>query len=302
MSAGESNPQEQNQNTPQEPGGKTVPEQEYEDQVKSGEDPDVLLDVPVLKVEEISLELKDLRVHVSLRANLADLVSVDVGVDAYLDEVKLEIKGVEAQALLKVRLDRVLDTFNRALDAIDRNPEILGGKPRNTENSEEEATRADDATGNFIPDAPSLDEAADEAGQTIQRSVDDAGNIMETTLDGSGAVTDETVTGNVGDLPVEQEYIDGEGRIVTQARDDLGNLVEQTLDEEGNAVSSNMPENGELSNEPDSGDKATDDMEATTAAEKKAQELGVDLSIVNGTGTDGRILVKDIEEAANNRG
>ncbi len=301
MSAGESNPQGQNQSPSNESASEreqTVPEQEYEDQVKSGEDPDVLLDVPVLKVEEISLELKDLRVHVSLRANLADLVSVDVGVDAYLDEVKLEIKGVEAQALLKVRLDRVLDTFNRALDTIDRNPEILGGKPRNTEDSEEEATRADDAAGNLMPDALSPGEAADEAGQTIQRSVDDAGNIMETVLDDSGAVTDETVTGNVEDLPVEQEYIDDEGRIVTQARDDLGNLVERTLDEEGNAVSSNMPENDERSNDPDSGGKATDDIEATTAAEKKARELGVDLSIVKGTGTGGRILVKDIEEAA----
>ncbi len=299
MSAGESNPQSQNESPSNESASeRTVPEQEYEDQVKSGEDPDVLLDVPVLKVEEISLELKDLRVHVSLRANLADLVSVDVGVDAYLDEAKLEIKGVEAQALLKVRLDRVLDTFNRALDTIDRNPGILGGKPRSAEGSEEEATRADDETGNLAPDATSLGEAADEAGQTIQRSVDEARNLMETTLDGSGAVTDEKVTGNVEDLPVEQEYIDDEGRITTQARDDHGSLVERTLDEQGNAVGANMPENDERQDGPDSGDGAADDIEATAAAERKARELGVDLSVVDGTGSGGRIIVKDIEEAA----
>jgi YD repeat-containing protein len=295
LSAGESNPQSQDQSPSNEPASeRTVPEQEYEDQVKSGEDPDVLLDVPVLKVEEISLELKDLRVHVSLRANLADLVSVDVGVDAYLEEAKLEIKGVEAQALLKVRLDRVLDTFNRALDTIDRNPEILGGISRGAGDSEEEAPRANDEAEDFIPDTPSLDEA----GQTIQRTVDEAGNIMETTLDDSGAVTGEEVTGNVGDLPVEQEYIDEEGQVVAQARDDLGNLVERTLDEEGNAIDSSMPENDGKSNEPDSGGNAADDMEATEAAERKARELGVDLSIVEGTGSGGRIIVKDIEDAA----
>lgn len=38
--------------------------------------------------------------------------------------------------------------------------------------------------------------------------------------------------------------------------------------------------------------------EATEAAERKAEELDVDLSEVEGTGAEGRILVKDVEEAA----
>lgn len=130
MSPGEPNPQNQDE--------QTVSERKYADQVMSGEDPDVLLDVPVLKVEELTLELEDLRAHVSLRADLADLVSVNVGVDAYIDKVKLEIKGVEAQVLLKVRLDRVLETFNRALQTIDNNPEILG-RMRKTKDFGEDA-------------------------------------------------------------------------------------------------------------------------------------------------------------------
>lgn len=286
MSAEEPRQRDQDRNASRAPDGKTVPEQEYEDQVKSGEDPDVLLDVPVLNVEELNLELKDLRVHVSLRANLADLVSVNVGVDAYLDEVKLEIKGIEAQALLKVRLDRVLETFNHALDTIDRNPEILGGRPRDAEDPVRGWSHADDATG-------------EGAGQTVQRSVDEAGNLMETVLDDSGAVTEERITGNVEDLPIEQEHFDDEGRTVARARDDLGNVVESTLDEQGDIVGANVLENDRRS---DSGvdldsDNRTD-VQATTAAEKKARELGVDLSSMNGSGSGGRILVKDIEEAA----
>jgi len=39
--------------------------------------------------------------------------------------------------------------------------------------------------------------------------------------------------------------------------------------------------------------------EATEAAEQKAQELGVDLSEVEGTGSEGRIPVKDVTGAAN---
>ena len=38
--------------------------------------------------------------------------------------------------------------------------------------------------------------------------------------------------------------------------------------------------------------------EATPAAKRKAEELGTDLSIIEGTGSGGRITVKDVESAA----
>ena len=62
----------------------------------------MLLDVPVLKVGDINLEVEGLRAHVAVLAELADLVNLSVGVDARLEEVKLELEDVEAQALLKV--------------------------------------------------------------------------------------------------------------------------------------------------------------------------------------------------------
>lgn len=103
------------------PGDRTVPEQEYadytlqygEDDATSGKIPDVLLDVPVVKVDEINFELNDLRAKVSLYAKVLDLVELSVGVDAYLGRVKLVIEGVEAQALLKVRLDNVTAIIDR---------------------------------------------------------------------------------------------------------------------------------------------------------------------------------------------
>ena len=42
-----------------------------------------------------------------------------------------------------------------------------------------------------------------------------------------------------------------------------------------------------------------DKPQATPAAERKAEELGVDLSQIEGTGSGGRITVKDVTEAAN---
>src|ERR687886_279668 len=112
------------------PSDKTAAEQEYADYIlESDEDeakiPDVLLDVPVVKVDEINFELNDLRVRANLYAKVLDLVELAVGVDAYLGRVKLVITGVEVQALLKVRLDNVAAILDRVLTTIDRNPQIV---------------------------------------------------------------------------------------------------------------------------------------------------------------------------------
>ena len=94
-----------------------------------GEDPDVVLDVPTLNIEELDLEVEDLSAHVSVQAELADFVNINIGVDAYLDKVKLGIKGVEAQVLLlKVKLKRILGTIDRALSAIEQNPGFLDSR------------------------------------------------------------------------------------------------------------------------------------------------------------------------------
>jgi hypothetical protein len=91
---------------------------------QSGE-PDVLLDVPQLSVEEIILEVEDLRARVSLEANVLNLLRLSIGADVQLGRVHLDIKGLEAQALLKVRLDTIAEIINRVLTTIDSNPEII---------------------------------------------------------------------------------------------------------------------------------------------------------------------------------
>jgi pyruvate dehydrogenase E2 component (dihydrolipoamide acetyltransferase) len=44
--------------------------------------------------------------------------------------------------------------------------------------------------------------------------------------------------------------------------------------------------------------EAESEVKATPAATRKAKELGTDLSMVEGTGSDGRITVRDVENAA----
>ena len=95
------------------------------EQAPARQDVDVLLDVPELEVDRISLTVRGLRAHVSILAELAGLVNLQVGVDARLDEVQLEIEGVRAKVLLKVRLDEVRAILNHALDTLAEHPEIL---------------------------------------------------------------------------------------------------------------------------------------------------------------------------------
>jgi pyruvate/2-oxoglutarate dehydrogenase complex dihydrolipoamide acyltransferase (E2) component len=77
----------------------------------------------------------------------------------------------------------------------------------------------------------------------------------------------------------------------TPATAEPGEGVEAGLEEEEAVV-------GEASTPGEAGEQK-DKAQATPAAERKAEELGVDLSQIEGTGSGGRITVKDVTAAAN---
>jgi hypothetical protein len=96
-----------------------------QEQTPAPQEVDVILDVSELEVDRIKLTVKDLRAHVSVLAELASLLNLQVGVHARLDEVELEIEGVRAKVLLKVRLDDVRAIIKEALETVAEHPEIL---------------------------------------------------------------------------------------------------------------------------------------------------------------------------------
>lgn len=60
-----------------------------------------------ISVEQVSLDVENLHVCITFNARLANLLQLTAGADASIDKVKLEIRGVRAEVLLKVRLDNV---------------------------------------------------------------------------------------------------------------------------------------------------------------------------------------------------
>jgi len=179
-----------------------------EDRGETFGDPDVVLDVPTLNVEELDLEVEDLQVRVALQAVLADLVQINIGLKAELGEVKLGVKGVEAQAQLKARLDNVRAIFSEVLASLQHSPQFFR--------------------------------------QALETGTQTAGAPQDTTPD-------------------------------TEVVDETGDVSGPTTD--GSA-----------------GERA--EPEATEAARNKARDLGVDLSSLEGTGSGGRIIVRDVTQAA----
>jgi hypothetical protein len=157
------------------------------------DEPDVLLDVPELRVDEISLEVEDLRARVALQADVLSLLKLHVGVEAELGRVQLTIKGVEAQALLKVRLDNVARIIDRVLTTIDNNPDIVEGLIEQMgEAAEEVGAGAGQAARELAPGAGSV---VEEAGEAAGAAASGVGRSAETAskevAQGAGQVVEE---------------------------------------------------------------------------------------------------------------
>jgi len=199
--------------------------------------PDVYLAVPNLSVDQILLEVDKLEVRLELDANVINLVSVKAGVDASIGSVKLDIRGVEAEAYLTVRLDNVARILDRTLTTIDNNPQII-------EKLLDTVDRTVSTVGNVANTALQpggvLSQTVNTLGQTVERTLDTTGNIVERTLDTAGKVVNQKSVGRLLDLPVVKQSTNAAGQVVKQVRDTSGAVIEMTLDTAGKVVSSRV--------------------------------------------------------------
>ena len=177
-------------------GEGTAAEREYQSYAAAaredpGAEPDVLLDVPVVKVDSIHFELDDLDAHVALKAQVLDLVRLNVGIDVHLGKVRLDVTGVEAQALLKVRLDHVAAIVDRVLTTIDRNPELVKSLGRAVEDVGSGAGHVLSETGEAVEDVGqgaegAVGEIGEGAGQAVGEIGQGAGEAAGEIGQGAG--------------------------------------------------------------------------------------------------------------------
>jgi hypothetical protein len=199
--------------------------------------PDVLFDVPELKIDSIHFELDDLDAHVAVKAKVLNLVKLNLGVDVHLSRVKLDIKGVEAELVLKARLDHVTAIVDRLMTSLDRNPDLVKGLSRAVSEVGQGAGEAVDKTG----------DAAKDIGKGAQGALKDVGKgAGEATGDigeGAGQAVGDVGQGAgqaVGDVGQGAGQAVGDvGQGAGQAAGNLDQLVGgvgQTLGQAGQAA------------------------------------------------------------------
>ena len=175
----------------------------------SGDQPDVLLDIPNLSLEQLSIQVRNLQVHIALDARLANLLHLTAGADASIDDVRIELAGVRAQATLIVRLDNVRAIIERTLQTLDNNPQLV--------------TQL----------LSTVDNAVGTVGGVANNAVGTVGNLAGGLLR-NGQLLDLARSG----LTEVSRTLNGSGQTVRQVRDTAGNLLEVVTDTANRVVSS----------------------------------------------------------------
>jgi hypothetical protein len=193
-------------------------------QAEAGQNPpDVVLDIPNLSVEQLTVEVNNLRVNLALDARLANLLHLSAGANATIDNVRIDLRGVRAQATLLVRLDNVRAIIERTLQTLDNNPQIvsqllstvdntvgtLGGVANNAMGT------VGQIAGGLLSNGQVLDLAragltevsrtVNGAGQTVRRVTDRSGSLIEVVTDTANRiVSSRRVGAATGQQPPRQ--------------------------------------------------------------------------------------------------
>lgn len=179
-------------------------------QAMAGSDqPDVLLDVPNLSVEQLTIDVANLDVNIALDARLANLLKLTAGADVHVDQVKIELKGVRAQATLIVRLDNVRAIIERTLQTLDNNPQLV--------------TQL----------LSTVDNTVSTVGGVANNAVGTVGGITSSLLR-NGQVLDLARAG----LTEVSRTVNSQGQTVLQARNNAGQLLEIVIDSANRILSS----------------------------------------------------------------
>ncbi|MBQ0978370.1 hypothetical protein [Micromonospora sp. M61] len=163
---------------------------------KTMSDPDVVLQIPQVKVEQIYVEVDNLDASVSLRARLGSLLQLDVGVQAHLGTVKIDIKGVEAEAMLEVRLDELRGILDSALRTIERNPQIIESVVKTVDTAVNQVGQtAQQALGPDGPLSQTLQQATQQLGQQLGQATQQLGQGTQQLAQSSGTAAGGGVGG-----------------------------------------------------------------------------------------------------------
>jgi hypothetical protein len=146
--------------------------------------PDVYLNVPKLSVGRIELDVDNLSADINLNANVAQLVTINAGVQVSIQKVNLTIANVDAELELIVRLGHLVDIVNRVFSSIDLNPLLITA-----------INNVTSVLGGVVGAVEGLLGSVTQNGNTLSFLVDNLGNIVQQVI-GAGGTTTSTIVGD----------------------------------------------------------------------------------------------------------
>lgn len=93
-------------------------------QSETDNDTDVILEVPSIKAESVNMDAENLKFSISVKAQLSNISHIEIGTDIHVEKIKLDINSLEAEALFTAKLKKIETIFIKALESIDKNPDI----------------------------------------------------------------------------------------------------------------------------------------------------------------------------------
>ena len=140
-------------------------------------------------------------------------------------------------------------------------------------------------------------QATDQAGQAVQGVQDTVGGLTGGQQGGPlGGVTDQVGQVAQGVQDTAGQATDQVQQTAGQATDQAGQLAGQAQDTAGQAAQQAQDTAGQAAGQAQqaAGGDGTEEPRATNAARRKAEQLGLDLSTIQGTGSGGLITIRDV--------
>jgi pyruvate/2-oxoglutarate dehydrogenase complex dihydrolipoamide acyltransferase (E2) component len=169
------------------------------------------------------------------------------------------------------------------------------------------AQQAQDAAGQAVGQAQQVaGQATDQAGQAAQQAQDTAGQVTDQAGQAAGQVQD-TVGGLTGGLTGGQGDDQQQGGPLGGVTDQAGQVAQGLQDTAGQAAQQAQDTAGQVTDQAQqvagqaqdtagqaAGGDGTEEPRATNAARRRAEQLGLDLSTIQGTGSGGLITIRDV--------
>lgn len=193
--------------------------------------PDVLLRIPELSVGRIELDVDNLRADINLAAEIANIVTLNVGVQVGIEKVNITIADVNAELELIIRLGKLVEVVNRTLASLDLNPLLINLLNEVGDVVDSVVGAVDGLLGSILQGNSKINFLIDNLGNIVQEVVGEAGGLVSSIV--GNYQSNMTFTGvekSLGNGLTQKTYkYDALGSLVNVITNTLGQVVQAVV-------------------------------------------------------------------------